>query len=103
MYNVTLAFAAAWKVLLASLILGAGLPALVGLGIRSMAWGAGGDAEVHEAGATGPRPHRFGRVLGIILFAVVVSAVFCGLFFIVESGLGNKVDFTHVIPTVQPK
>jgi predicted secreted protein len=101
MHNLFLAFEAAWKVLLASLILGAGLPALFGLGVRSLAWGAAGEAEVHTAGGAAPRAHRAGRMLAIVLFAVVLYGVFCGLFFIVESGLGNKVDFTHVIPVIK--
>jgi hypothetical protein len=39
------AFESVWKILLAGLILGAGLPAVFPLGIRSLAYGAGGDAD----------------------------------------------------------
>jgi len=103
MHNVTLALQASWKVLLASIVLGAGLPVLFGLGIRSLAWGAGGEAEVHETGVTGPRPRPFGTVLGWVLFAIVLYAVFCGIFFIVATGLGDKVSFSHVIPMTTSK
>ena len=37
-------FQAAWKVLVASLVLGAGIPALFALGVRLTATGAGGAA-----------------------------------------------------------
>ena len=45
MHNVGFALQGAWKVLAAGLILGAGLPLLFALGIRSLAYGAGGEAE----------------------------------------------------------
>ena len=55
MHNVGFALEGAWKVLIAGLVLGAGLPVLFGLGIRSLAYGAGGDPELHETGGTGPK------------------------------------------------
>jgi hypothetical protein len=58
MHNVTLALQGAWKVLAASLILGAGLPIIFALGIRSLAWGSGGEAEVHTTGVSGPKANR---------------------------------------------
>ena len=57
--NLQFAVEAAWKVLLVGLVLGAGLPAVFTVGVRSMAWGAGGSAEVDTAArpnALGPTP-----------------------------------------------
>jgi hypothetical protein len=103
MHNLGFALEGAWKVLLASLILGAGLPALFALGIRSLAWGAGGDAEVHESGVTGPRPHRIGTVVGWVLFLIVLAGVVLGITFIVASGLGKALSFEHIYPTIVNK
>ena len=103
MHNLGFAVDGAWRVLLASLLLGAGLPVLFALGIRSLAWGAGGDAEVHESGVTGPNPHRLGTVLGYALFTVVVLGVLLGITFIVATGFGKALSFTHIYPTIVPK
>ena len=103
MHNLGFALEGAWKVLLASLILGAGLPALFSLGIRSLAYGAGGEAEVHESGVTGPSPHRAGTVLGYSLFAIVLLGVLLGITFIVATGFGKTVSFEHIYPTIVPK
>jgi hypothetical protein len=92
--DVQLAGEAIWKVLLASLVLGAGLPAIFALGIRSLAWGAGGDAEVdHEPG------HPAGKVIAAILFLVVAYGVISGLLFIIATGQGKTLDFSTIIPT----
>jgi hypothetical protein len=103
MHNFALAFDGAWKVLVASLILGAGLPALFALGIRSLAWGAGGDAEVHESGVTGPRANPAGTVLGWILFLIVLAGVVLGITFIVATGFGKALSFEHIYPTIVNK
>ena len=103
MHNLGFALEGAWKVLLASLILGAGLPALFSLGIRSLAYGAGGEAEVHESGVTGPRAHPIGTVAGYALFAVVVLGVLLGITFIVASGFGKALSFEHIYPTIVDK
>lgn len=100
MHNVTLALQGSWKVLVASLILGAGLPLLFALGIRSLAWGAGGEAEVHETGVTGPRPNLAGTVLGYLLFAIVLLGVALGITFIVATGFGKALSFQHIYPTI---
>ena len=89
---------AVWQVALISLLIGAGLPALFALGINSMAYGVGGDAEVsHEGG------HPIGKVLGYAIFALVLAFVLIGISIIVSSGLGMKVSFEHVYPTFVPK
>jgi hypothetical protein len=103
MHNVSLALEGAWKVLLAGLILGAGLPLLFALGIRSLAWGAGGEAEVHESGVTGPKAQPFGTALGWLLFAIVLAGVVLGITFIVASGFGKELSFEHIYPTIVDK
>ena len=103
MHNLGFALQGAWKVLAAGLILGAGLPLLFALGIRSLAYGAGGEAEVHESGVTGPTPHRLGTVLGYALFAIVVLGVLLGITFIVATGFGKALSFEHIYPTIIDK
>ncbi|MCG7287792.1 hypothetical protein MHY85_17645 [Cellulomonas sp. ACRRI] len=78
------------QVLLVSLVLGAGLPVLFGLGLRAMARGAGGDAEEHPAGAA-PRPRPLARLLGVLCFALAAAGVVLGITVVVASGLGYEV------------
>ena len=101
--NLGFALEGAWQVLAIGLILGAGLPAVFALGIRSLAWGAGGEAEVHESGVTGPTPRPIGTVLGWALFVVVVLAALLGITFIVASGFGKALSFEHIFPTIVDK
>ena len=103
MHNVVLALSGAWKVLAASLILGAGLPALFALGVRSLAYGSGGEAEVTESGVTAPTPRPAGTVLGWVLFALVLLGVLLGITFIVASGFGKALSFEHVFPVIVDK
>ncbi|MEZ0163372.1 hypothetical protein AB2L27_01185 [Kineococcus sp. LSe6-4] len=86
---------ALWKILLAALVLGAGLPVLFSAGVRAMAFGAGGDAETDHAPG-----HPAGTVLAAVCFAVVVAAVALGITFIVAGGFGKALSFEHVYPTV---
>ncbi len=86
------------KVLGIGLIVGAGLPALFALGIKSMAYGVGGDAEVdHAAG------HPVGKILGYLCFAIVLAAIAAGIAIIVSSGFGYSVSFEHIVPTFAKK
>jgi len=85
---------AIWKVLLASLVLGAGLPAVFALGIRSLAWGTGGDAEVDHAPG-----NPAGRVVAAILFLIVAYGIVSGILFVIAAGQGKALDFSTVIPT----
>jgi hypothetical protein len=103
MHNLGFALDGAWRVLLASLLLGAGLPVLFALGIRSLAWGAGGDAEVHDSGVTGPTPRPAGTALGYLLFTIVILGVLLGITFIVATGFGKALSFEHIYPTIVPK
>lgn len=99
MHNVTLAFEAAWKVLVVGVILGAGLPALFAVGVRSMAYGQGGDAEV----AAGTAPHPVGRLVAGICFLTVALAVVLGITYIVATGFGKVISFDHVFPMITSK
>lgn len=98
MEQVSLALEGAWKVLLVGLVLGAGLPAIFATGVRSLAWGVGGDAELSHA-----RPNPLGRVVAVLLFAVVAYAVISGILFVIASGQGKALDFSSVIPTFVDK
>jgi len=98
MDQVSLALEGAWKVLLVGLLLGAGLPAIFAMGVRSLAWGVGGDAEVSHA-----RPNPMGRVAAALLFAVVAYAVVSGILFVIASGQGKALDLTGIIPTFVDK
>lgn len=94
----TLLASAAWKVLAVSLLVGAGLPALFAVGVKAMAYGTGGDAEVdHAAG------HPIGRVIGILIFALVLAFIGTGIAIVVASGLGKEVSFENIYPTFVPK
>lgn len=98
MNNLTFAAEGAMRVLLAGLIFGAGLPALYALGIRALAYGQGGDAEVsHEP------PHPVGKAFAYLAFAIVVVGVLLGLTVIVTSGLGKEMTFDGLVPTFVDK
>jgi hypothetical protein len=98
MSNFGYALDGAWQVLLAGLLLGAGLPSVFALGIRSLAWGTGGAAEVDDGS-----PHPVGRVLATLCFGVVLAGVALGITFIVASGFGMALSFEHIYPTLVEK
>lgn len=102
MNQVIAAMDAAWRVLTVGLVLGAGLPALFALGVRSLAWGSGGDAEAHAEGIL-PAPHILGRVVAYALFSVVVAAISLGIGYIIAHGLGMTITFDGLIPVFTPK
>jgi len=95
------------KVALWGFVLGAGLPALFALGVRStvLANGAGGDVPTADASAAVNSSVSPGlnRAIGIVCFVLVVVAVLLGLTIIVATGFGKEVTFDNVIPTLQPK
>jgi hypothetical protein len=99
MDNLGFALEGAWKVLFAGLVLGAGLPAVFALGIRSLAWGTGGAAEVD----TSAQPHPLGRVLFGLCLLVVIAGIALGLTIIISTGFGKAVSFEHVYPTIVDK
>ena len=98
MNNLSLALQGGWKVLAAGMVLGAGLPTVFAFGIRSLAWGAGGTAEV-----TPSRPNPAGRAVAAVFFAIVVMGVAVGISIVVASGFGKAVSFEHVYPTFVAK
>lgn len=93
-----LAFEGAWRVLLVSLVFGAGLPLVFAFGIRALAWGTGGDAEVSHAA-----PHPLGKVLAGLCLVVVVAGVVLGISIIASAGFGKAVSFDHGYPTIVEK
>lgn len=98
--DVKLAAEAIWKVLLASVILGAGLPAIFALGIRSLAWSSKGGVLVADGGESrGGNPA--GKVIAAVLFLVIAYAIAAALVFIIASGQGKDISFSHVIPTIK--
>jgi hypothetical protein len=94
---------ATWRILLVSIILGAGLPTLFAAGIRAMAAGAGGEAEAHAAGDVGPAARPALRSVGYLCFAVVLAVVALGIVFIVATGFGKVLSFEHLYPTIIDK
>ena len=102
MHTLSLMWEDLWKILLASLVLGAGLPALFAVGVRSLAYGTGGDAEEHATGVS-PAPHPAGRAVAYLCFAVVLLIVALGITMIVASGFGKELNFENVFPTIQDK
>jgi hypothetical protein len=96
--NLQYAVDGAWRVLLVSLAFGAGLPLIFALGLRSAAWGAGGEAEVSRA-----RPHPLGWIAGAVLLLVVLAGVALGITIIAASGFGQSVSFEHGFPSIVAK
>jgi hypothetical protein len=91
-----------WQVLVVGMLLGAGLPTMFAFGIRALAWGAGGEAEVHAEGVV-LKSHVMGRVIAYTMFAIVVLSVLLGISYIVAHGLGWTVTFNGVLPVITPK
>lgn len=89
-----------WKILLYSLVLGAGLPIVYALGVRSLALGSAGEVTEVEAN---PARNPVGAALAAICFLVVVAGVAVGLTYVIAAGKGEQLSFTHVYPTIVPK
>jgi hypothetical protein len=96
--NLEFALAGAWRVLLASLVFGAGLPVIYALGIRSLARSEGGDVEVSHAA-----PNPFGKVIAGLCLLVVLAGVALGITIIAATGFGKAVSFEHGDPTIVAK
>ena len=99
-----------WKVLIYSLVLGAGLPVVYAIGVRASALGtAGADGADGAAGAAVEvtaavrRRRVLGRAAAGLCFAVVLAGVGVGLAYIVDSGHGEQLSFEHGYPTFVPK
>ena len=76
----TKALEALWQVALAGLLLGAGIPALFALGMRSLA--SGRTVTANGAEFTGP-PSAAGRAGAYVCFGLCVAAVLFGIVVIV--------------------
>lgn len=85
----------AWRVLAAGLLLGAGLPILFALGVKSLAW-AHGDLPDRPA-------NPFGRVVAVALFSIVVVAILLGIGYIVAHGFGYTLGWNGMLPTFTHK
>ncbi len=99
-YDVQFAFEAIWKVLLVSVLLGAGLPMLFAVGIRALAAGEGGTSEVSQA-----RPKPLGKLAAGVIFLVVAYVIACGLVYIIATGKGANYDigFKYLLPEITKK
>ncbi len=82
------------QVVAVSVIIGAGLPALFAFGVRALAVGAGGSAEV-----SGDAGKPVMKLVAWITFALVLAVIAIGLAIIISSGFGYKVSFEHIFPT----
>ncbi|HEX4190730.1 MAG TPA: hypothetical protein VHZ06_07000 [Marmoricola sp.] len=99
---------AVWKVAVAGVVLGAGLPAVYAVGIRALASGQGGSAQTGPA-QTGPAQTGATRggnplwtAVAVLLFAIVLYCVAMGIVFVVATGKGDTVDFSQVWPQINP-
>lgn len=99
MSQVLLALQAGLQVLVAAVILGAGLPVIFSLGMRSLAYGTGGSAEVDVTA----KPHPLGRVMAAVCFGVVILAILLGIAWIVGTGMGYVLSFDHIFPVFRKK
>ena len=94
-----------WKILLYSLLLGAGLPVLYAVGVRASALGAvGADGSESAASAVAVRRRQVvGKAVAGVCFAVVMAGIGLGLAYIWASGHGEQLSFEHGFPTFVPK
>lgn len=103
--DLKLAGEALWKVLVAGVVLGAGLPALFAVGIRGLAMGghapSGGDAAADDEGGSGS--NALGNVLAAAMFVIVGYGVVAALLLVIASGQGKELTFDHVVPWIVPK
>lgn len=96
MHILEMAFQSAWKVLLTSVVLGAGIPAIFAVGIRGLAAGNGMLTTTDER-----KP--MGKIVAAVCFLIVIAAVALGLAIIIGSGFGKVLSFEHIIPTLVDK
>ena len=81
-----------WRILVAGLVLGAGLPILFALGVKSLAW-ANGDLP-------GTARNPVGRVFAVVLFSIVLLAIALGISYIVAHGFGYTITFDGPLPSI---
>lgn len=97
MHNFGFALQGGAQVLFFGLLLGAGLPLMFALGIRSLAFGTNAGELAHG------RPHPIGKALAALCFFIVIAAVALGITFIVASGFGKAISFEHIYPVLVDK
>jgi hypothetical protein len=95
--DVKYAFEAIWKVLIAAVILGAGLPALFAGGIRSLAWAEGGSTET-SADGTPAKGNPIGWVIAAVLFLIVAYGLVIGIYYVIATGHGKELQFNSIWP-----
>lgn len=95
MEHVMLALSGASKVLMVGLILGAGLPLLFGLGVRSLAFANTNQKVVAQKVA--------GKAMAALCFALIITAVGLGITQIVATGMGKTVSYSSGFPTLVDK
>jgi hypothetical protein len=98
--SIELALKGAYDVLVAGLVFGAGLPVLYALALRALTIGSTTVAE--PDGTLSYRRSVVGRVLAVLLVAIVIGGVLAGLLLIVASGFGKTVTFDP-LPVVTDK
>lgn len=94
MNNLSIALDGAWKVLLAGLLLGAGVPVLFSLAVSGLAMAEGGEA------AQGDAPKPIGRVIALIFFVIILLLVVFGLTWLIVTSLGYHVGFNGIVPQI---
>jgi hypothetical protein len=95
---------AAWQVAVYGLILGAALPALFAVGVRSTVLAnSAQNGAASSIGVSSSVPSTLNRVIGVVCFVLVVAAVAIGITVIIAAGLGKEVSFEHIYPTIVPK
>jgi hypothetical protein len=89
------ALGALWQVLLVGILLGAGLPALFALGLRSLNTGRVNNSSDVSVGSGGTitsadtsKPSTLGLIGAIICFGILILAVLFGIVVII---FGNKI------------
>ena len=101
----TLFLEAAGQVAIAALLLGAGLPALFAVGVRSFTLAGSAGAAGTDRGISTPSrlPAPLLRTIGTVCFVLVVAAVAIGLTVIIATGFGQELSFENLVPTFVPK
>jgi hypothetical protein len=80
------------KVLVVGLVLGAGLPALFGIGLVAFSHGAGGA----EADGTTATPNPALKALGLLIFAVVAVVIVIAILYITKATIIHHFGFNPV-------
>lgn len=101
----TLFLEAAGQVAIVALLLGAGLPALFAVGVRSftLAGAAGRPGTEGDTTTVSRIPVPLLRTIGAVCYVLVIAAVAIGLSVIIATGFGQEISFEHIVPTFVPK